>query len=347
MSRDAATHDDQVAALGPLERRLLDGFQRDLPLLPRPFAAVGAALGVDEDEVLARLRGLSRAGLISRVGPVFRPHAVGASALAAMAVPGARLEEVGRRVGARPEVNHCYEREHDLSLWFVLTAPDGPRLEAALEDLAAVERLPVLSFPLVEAYHVDLGFPLEWPDGAGEGRPPAARGAPPPPSPPPLDPGLRPLVAAVERGLPLVPRPFAAVADAVGLAEPDVIGRFARWLRDGTVARLGVVVRHRRLGYRANAMAVWDVPDERVAEMGARLAAVGGVSLCYRRPRRPPRWRFNLFCMLHGRDRGAVAARVDRLARDPGLAGLARATLFSRRCFKQRGARYHSARPEA
>ncbi|MDX1576110.1 MAG: AsnC family protein, partial [Kiloniellales bacterium] len=109
---------------------------------------------------------------------------------------------------------------------------------------------------------------------------------------------------------------------------------------NGTVSRFGVVVSHRELGYRANAMVVWDVPDDRADDCGRRLAALSFVTLSYRRPRRPPAWPYNLFCMIHGTDRRQVLAQVEAATREVGLAGCDRAVLFSRRCFKQRGARY-------
>ena len=153
----------------------------------------------------------------------------------------------------------------------------------------------------------------------------------------------RRLIAAVQDGLPLVERPFAEVGRRVGLGEDDVIAGLGRLLAGGVVKRLGVVVRHHELGYRANAMVVWDVPDDRVGGAGRRLAGLPFVTLCYRRPRRPPVWPYNLFCMIHGRDRGTVARLIETVTAEAGLERLPRAVLFSRRRFKQRGARYAPA----
>jgi DNA-binding Lrp family transcriptional regulator len=148
------------------------------------------------------------------------------------------------------------------------------------------------------------------------------------------------LLAAIQEGLPLVSRPYAEIGQRVGMSETEVIERLGRWIEAGVIKRLGVVVRHRKLGYRANAMVVFDVPDERVGDIGQRLAAFACVTLCYRRPRRGEDWPYNLFCMIHGRDRTTVEAQVEALAAACGLAGMPRAVLFSRRCFKQRGAVY-------
>ncbi len=148
--------------LDALDRRLLDDFQSGIPLAPRPFALMAEQLGVAEAEVIARLQCLTEAGAVSRVGPVFRPRQVGASTLAAMAVPPERLAEVATLVNGFPEVNHNYEREHDFNLWFVLTAPDQTRLEQVLDEIGRRAGLPVLDLPMLAEYHIDLGFPLQW-----------------------------------------------------------------------------------------------------------------------------------------------------------------------------------------
>jgi DNA-binding Lrp family transcriptional regulator len=151
-----------AAALDALDRRLLDDFQRDFPLDPRPFTALAERLGVSEADVLERLHRLQAQGAISRVGAVLTPHRAGCSTLAAMAVPDDELDEVAGLVSGYPEVNHNYEREHELNLWFVVTAPNRERLEAVLGEIETRTRLPVLELPLLDAYRLDLGFALSW-----------------------------------------------------------------------------------------------------------------------------------------------------------------------------------------
>lgn len=157
----------------------------------------------------------------------------------------------------------------------------------------------------------------------------------------------RRLLAAIQDGLPLVPRPYAAVGERLGLSEAEVIARLGALLDRGVVKRLGLIVRHRELGYRANAMVVWDVPDAAVDDLGARMAAFPFVTLCYRRSRRPPDWPYNLYCMIHGRERRTVLAQLDAMVRALGITELPRAVLFSRRRFKQRGAVYAAGPAEA
>ena len=153
---------DRRAELTDLERRLLDRYQQGLPLSTTPYADMAAALEIEETEVLTALRRLQELGVISRVGPVFRPHAVGASTLAAMAVPDERLDEVAAIVSSFAAVNHNYEREHRFNLWFVATAADAEELEQVLESIEGLTNIKVMPLPMLEDYHIDLGFDLRW-----------------------------------------------------------------------------------------------------------------------------------------------------------------------------------------
>jgi DNA-binding Lrp family transcriptional regulator len=160
MGRSAA--DACHGHLGELERRLIDAFQHGVPLSSCPYADMAAELGVSEEEVLAALRDLRDAGTLSRVGPVFAPNRVGASTLAAMAVPPERLEEVAALVSGYPEVNHNYEREHQFTLWFVVTAPTPQRVAEVLEEIGRRTGIVALDLPLEAEYHIDLGFAVQW-----------------------------------------------------------------------------------------------------------------------------------------------------------------------------------------
>ena len=143
-----------------IEARLLNDYQRGFPLEPAPFARIAAELGVSKAYVLAIADDLLADGKISRIGAIVRPHSIGASTLAAMSIPEQRLEEVAALVSAHPRVNHSYEREHPINLWFVVTGADRAAVCETLEQIAAASGLVVLDLPLLDAYHIDLGFDL-------------------------------------------------------------------------------------------------------------------------------------------------------------------------------------------
>jgi DNA-binding Lrp family transcriptional regulator len=319
-----------------LRFRLLNEFQRGFPLCPTPYADIAQRLAASEQWVLDTLRAFRDQGVVSRVGAVFAPRTIGVSTLAALCVPEPRLEQIAQHVSSFVEVNHNYEREHAFNLWFVVTASD----EATLADVLSRIELEcgcgrLLVLPLLEEYKIDLGFELD-PRKKEQG--PSINTANP--GPIRLSVAERRLVLALQTGIELVPRPYEALAEAADLLEDETLRLLDRWIRQGIVRRFGVILRHRELGYRANGMVVWDVPDGLVGELGTHLATQPDVTLCYRRQRVLPDWPFNLFCMIHGRSRDAVLGRLESLRTDCGLTDFDSRVLFSRRRFKQRGALY-------
>lgn len=155
------------------------------------------------------------------------------------------------------------------------------------------------------------------------------------------------LLAAIADGLPLVARPYAAVGEALALSEGQVLARLRRLIDNRIITRFGVVVRHRKLGFRANAMVVWDVPAPLLQAAAWTLTRQPFVTLCYARRRQPPEWPYNLYSMIHGRARDTVLGHIEALGQTRELAGLDSQVLFSRRCFKQRGAHYADPAPES
>ncbi|GGE54424.1 protein NirL [Streptosporangium jomthongense] len=154
--------------------------------------------------------------------------------------------------------------------------------------------------------------------------------------------GLLRLRQQLEQGLPLVPRPYFALAERTGLSEQEVMNAITQWQNDGLIKRFGLVVKHRTLGYTANAMVVWNVPDGQVQALGQAMAGVPFITLCYQRPRRLPDWPYNLFCMIHGTNRERVLAQLDSLIADYNLQQIQHAVLFSNKAYRQRGGRYAS-----
>lgn len=144
---------------------------------------------------------------------------------------------------------------------------------------------------------------------------------------------------ALQEGLPIVAQPYLSLARDFGVEEQDVLDAITQLQSSGMIKRFGLVLKHRQLGYRANAMVVWDVPDNCVDQVGTSLGEEACVTLSYRRPRRPPEWNYNLFCMIHGTSRDTVTAQLEDIVTRKGL-DYPHQLLFSNHCFKQRGAVY-------
>jgi len=316
------------------ELALVDRWQRNFPLVPQPFAVIGEAAGLDEAATIAAFAHLRDKEVLSRIGAVVRPNTVGASTLAAICVPAASIDDVAAIVSAEPLVTHNYEREHAINLWFVVAGPDAASIAATLARIEQRTGLPIIRLPLVEAYYLDLGFALTRERKANRAGNRAGNRAVR------HNPNRRDqrLLAAIEDGLPLVARPYQEVARKIDLSEEDVIDHLGGLLADGIVSRFGCVVRHRHLGYCANAMAVWDVPDNVVNVVARHCTSNPHVTLCYQRPRNLPDWPYNLFCMVHARTRPEALATIDDLNAIAQASHFEQAVLFSTRCFKQRGA---------
>lgn len=148
--------------MNAFDKRLLDEFQRDFPLTSRPFAVIAERIGMNEYDVIDAYRRLNEENTISRIGAIIKPNAVGTSTLATMAVPEERLNDVAALVSSFEEVNHNYQREHTFNLWFVAAASNEMRVKAVLDQIADETKLPVLNLPILEDFHLDLGFKLQW-----------------------------------------------------------------------------------------------------------------------------------------------------------------------------------------
>ncbi|MFB6281198.1 MAG: Lrp/AsnC family transcriptional regulator [Haloferacaceae archaeon] len=332
------------AALDGIDAALIDGYQSGVPVVERPFRAMGADLGVTERAALDRVRRLRERGVLRRFGPVLNPPVIGSSTLAALRVPPDRFDEVAATVNGYRQVNHNYRRDHAWNMWFVVTAGSRARRDAVLDGIAERTGLDPLRLPMRTDYYIDLEFPVVNDDRfarEGGGGTAVEATAVDEAARADLTPLEADLLAAVQDGLPLSPTPYRDAAEEVGAPVDAVLDAVERLLATGCIKRLGCVVNHLVTGFDSNCMVVWDVPDDRVDDRGRAVGALPSVTLCYRRPRRPDRgWPYNLFTMIHGREADAVGERIDALAADHLPYDHER--LYSTETLKQTGARYEA-----
>jgi len=288
-----------TAELSQFDRRLLAAVERSVPLLPRPYGHLAARLGVGERELVARLAALSGpGGIIREISGVFDAPALGyASTLVAAECDPARLDEAGAAVSAHPGISHCYGREGRLNLWFTLTVPGESRLGltgtvGVLAGLAGARR--ALSLPARRRYKLDVRF---WSVGGREASP-ARRGEPARPS------GAGPnavqirAIRALQKPLPPVIEPFAALARSAGTTAEELLVHAADFLAVGWMRRYGAVLRHRAAGARVNVLVAWRVPPNLADAFGAQAARFRAVSHCYRRAAAED-WPYNVYTMIH------------------------------------------------
>jgi DNA-binding Lrp family transcriptional regulator len=317
---------------------LLVCLQRGLPLESRPFASLGAELGLTGDAVLAQVRALFERGTARRLGGVFDGRALGYdSTLMAADVPAAAIDAAAARLAAEEGITHLYEREGIPSLWFTVTAPAAQLAATVARLTASLAPSEAFSLPARRTFKIGVVLDPRSLTGVPRARPDAPRQpdrAGPSPLRPiaPLTPAERALVRRLQGALPLTPAPFAALADELGWAEADLLTRLNLWRQTGVLRRVGLVLHHREAGFQSNVMCVWQVSDDHVAAAGQALARCPEVTHCYDRVPHP-RFSFNLFAMLHAGTRPAAEAAAARLAASAGLS--AARLLFSTREFKK------------
>jgi len=325
-----------MSGLSPLALQFLNRFQGGFPLVARPYGQVAAELGCDEDELLQLIGVLVETGALSRFGPIFDASRLGGGqTLAALSVPADAFTEIAAQINSLPQVAHNYRREHHLNMWFVVAAASPDGVAAALAEIQRRTGLPIYNFPKLHEFYLGLWLHLDEQGGVDTVPVPERQLQPARP----LDAFDHRLIAATQNGLPLVAEPYGDLAGQLGGTAEEIMARLQAMLDSGVVRRLGAVPNHYRLGLRGNGMTVWDVPDELAVALGERIGRLDCVSHSYLRPRYPGVWPYNLFAMVHGRDRDAVLAKRTRLAELLAPHCRASDVLFSSEILKKTGLR--------
>jgi len=325
-----------------VDAALIDGFQSGFPVSERPFRAVGEQLGISETEALDRVERLREAGIFRRFGAVLNPPVIGSSTLAAVSAPEDRFDDVAEVINGYRQVNHNYARDHEWNMWFVVTAGSRGKRDEILTEIETRTGCAVLVLPMLTDYYIDLEFPVvnsdrfarESVDGTDASATRISEDATADFSA--LD---RRLLLEIQAGFPLSATPYRDIAAAVDADVGDVLAAIERLRENGCIKRIGCVVNHIVTGFDNNCMVVWDVPDDRLDELGERVGELPYVTLCYHRPRRPDQnWPYNLFTMIHGRDGDAVDEKIDELSTE--YLPVDHDRLYSTATLKQTGARY-------
>jgi siroheme decarboxylase len=316
---------------------LLNALQAGMPLSRRPFADVGREIGLSEDDVLARTARLREAAIIRQLSAIFDTRALGyRSSLVAAKYPADRLFEAAKLIDGHPGVSHNYRRTHDFNLWFTVAVEHDSTLDLdgtveILADVTKAESMRLL--PTLKLFKIAVQLDMTGEKKADERTAPKeapARGD-----------GVLPteedrrFVLVLQRDLPIVPAPFDVWAEEAGVDPDEILAQAETFIRRNYMRRFAAVLNHRKAGFGANGMAVWRVPEERVDEIGPKMAAFSAVSHCYRRPTYPD-WPYNLFSMVHARSIDACEEAIAALAEETGLTAPGdRAVLYSTYEFKK------------
>jgi DNA-binding Lrp family transcriptional regulator len=318
------------------DRRLLNLLQSSFPLQQRPFAAVAEQAGVAEGEVLERTQWLLEKRIIREITPIYDTPALGySSMLVAASVDPEHPQRAAAVINEHPGVSHNYLRNHDFNLWFTIaTAPDSELgLQGTLEVLKAQSGADsIRQLPTLTMFKINMNLEME---GGTEALAAAVQATEPMPREPvPLDDFDIAVIRATQGPMAVGSDAYAPAAGKLGISVDQLLEHLRGMVERKLLRRVAGILFHRRAGFSANGMGVWKVPEDRILELGPRMAAVRGVSHCYRRPTYPD-WPYSVFTMAHGRSKEECDAVLDGVAAVCGLEGDDRSTLYSSTEYKK------------
>jgi siroheme decarboxylase len=322
--------------LDETDKRLLNALQSHFPLNPRPYEAVAREAGLDEHATMERTSYLLRERIIREITPIFDTTALGySSMLVAARVDSENPHRAAAVINEHPGVSHNYLRNHDFNLWFTLaTAPDSSLgVDGTLEVLKRLSGAEsIRKLPTLTMFKINMNLEME--GGTDELAAPVEAIEPRPRDPVPIDDFDVAVIRALQGPMEVRPDAYAPAAQELGVPVERMLAHLEGMVQRKVLRRVAAILFHRRAGFSANGMGVWKVPEDQIAEIGPRMAAVRGVSHCYRRPTYAD-WPYSVFTMAHGRSKEECDAVLDGVAGVCGLEGEDRATLYSSTEFKK------------
>ena len=323
-----------------IDKKLLDIVQGKFPLVAEPYGEIASLLEISEDEVLSRLERLKNDGIIRRIGAIFESKKLGySSTLCAIKAPDERVDEVAGIISEYIGVTHNYLREHHYNIWFTITARSQQELQrimAEIREKSGIQDL--IDLPTIRMFKIRVHFSMS-DEGKNSGlktqdssqKKVAARPAHE------ISELEKSIVRELQGDLPLVQRPFEPIADKLGIEENDLVAKLREMNDQGIIRRFSAVLHHRSVGFSANAMGAWRVPDDKADEVGKKMAKFPQVSHCYQRPTFPT-WPYNLFTMIHGKSTEDCEEVAKLISQDTGIEDYR--LLYSTREFKKVSMRY-------
>ena len=307
--------DGAAVPLSEFDKQLLNAMQGRFPLDLRPYARVAAELDSSEDAVIARVQELIDDRIIRQVTPIYDTRAFGyGSMLVAAKVDAEHPWGPAKIVNSHPGVSHNYLRNHEFNMWFTIAVEEDSKLGLqgtldVLQELTGAESIRQL--PTLELFKIRMDLEM-----SGDAKSLASQGEIKEPAPSlrvAYDGFDRDVVRATQGDLPVVPEPYVPAAAELGITPQALLDHLAGMQERNLLRRVAAILFHRRAGFSANGMGVWQVPEDRIAEVGPRMAAFRGISHCYQRPTYAD-WPYALFTMAHGRSKEECDAILDAIA---------------------------------
>jgi DNA-binding Lrp family transcriptional regulator len=320
--------------LDDLDKRLLNLMQGRFPIVSRPYQSVAADAEINEEEAIARVQRLLDERIIRQVTPIFDTRALGySSMLVAAKVDRENPWRAAQVINEHPGVSHNYLRNHEFNIWFTIaTEPDSPLgLDGTLEVLSKLAGADsIRQLPTLKLFKIRMDLEME--GGTSELARAAEAVEPAETAPQPYDEFEVAVIRALQGDMPVIPEPYAPAAERLGISQEHLLAHLNVMVERKLLRRVAAILYHRRAGFSANGMGVWKVPEERIMELGPRMAAFRGISHCYQRPTYAD-WPYSIFTMAHGRSKEECDAILDSIAESTGIEE--RATLYSSTEFKK------------
>jgi len=315
------------------DRALLDLMQGAFPLCRRPFAALGEQCGMTEEEVLSSLRKLKDLHVLRQISAIFDSRRIGyKTSLVAMKVAPDHIEEAAAIVNRHPGVSHNYQRNHAYNLWFTVAVPPTGDLQRDVDELHELCKADkTWMLPTLKLFKIGVTLDMK-------GEADILRKAPVKHAWSKIEVFDAPtaqeqtFIRILQQDMEIIPEPFAPWAEEAGVTQEELFEACHSLLEKKLMRRFSAVLHHRDAGYISNAMAVWEVPEERMMEVGPQMASFAAVSHCYERPVYPD-WPYSVFTMVHGRHKDECMAVVEAIEKETGITD--RALLFSTKEFKK------------
>ena len=320
-----------------IDKELLNEIQWVFPLVERPYYEIGKHHGISEAEVIKRISSLKAIGLIRQINAIFDTRRLGyKSALIAFAVEPNQSESVASEVNKHPGVSHNYERNHEYNMWFTLAVPPNGEMKKDLEKMASLKGVTKYRLlPTLKLYKI--GVKLDMVNKDPEKPVPNDKVKRSSTAPFELSERDKDFIRELQKDLEVIPEPFKKPSSNLGVSTEVLFEKAREYEAQGVMRRFAAILRHRDAGFAANGMVVWNVPENRIDEIGEKLASYPQVSHCYKRPIYPD-WQYNLFSMIHARTFEAAEKIAEELANNVSISNYR--ILFSSREFKKERVRY-------
>ncbi len=305
--------------LNELDKELLNILQTDFPLDSEPFKELAEQLNTSEEEILERTKAMKDSGLIRQLSAIFDTKSLGyKSSLVAMKIPEAEIDAKAAIINEHPGVSHNYKRDHEYNLWFTIAVPPGETIEEHVNTLAEkVSAEDTLILPTIKMFKIGVKFDVTGKEEA-TAKEKKTHGHKHRKNIEPLTDAEIAVVRELQKDLPITGRPFLPAAETLNITEEELLNIAKDFQDKGIMRRFAAVLRHRKAGFTANAMGVWQAPEEKIDELGQQMASFKAVSHCYQRPSYP-NWPYNLFTMVHAKTLEEAQEILKTMSEETGL----------------------------